>query len=246
MFNSLTKIDRRTFSPDEPAAAPVADPAAPADPVTPEAPAEPAAEPETFVIGQDPAAPAAEAPEAKDGEAPAEPEKPADAPAPLDLTALKPPEGYTALDTAALEAIAPDIEALGLDQAGAQKLMDMAGKVIPQMLKQQIDSMVATRDAEVAAWAKACLTHPEIGPTPQEYAANVALADKALRQFATPQAITMLKDTGLANNPEVVAMFVKIGKAVAEDRVEVADAAAQQKRPLHEKAYGEAFQRGAA
>lgn len=47
--------------------------------------------------------------------------------------------------------------------------------------------------------------------------ANLTLADRALTQFGSPEFKKHLDDTGLGNHPEMVKMFVAIGKAMAED-----------------------------
>ena len=46
---------------------------------------------------------------------------------------------------------------------------------------------------------------------------NLTLADRALTRFGSPEFRKHLDDTGLGNHPEMVKIFVAIGKAMAED-----------------------------
>jgi len=46
---------------------------------------------------------------------------------------------------------------------------------------------------------------------------NLVIANKALGQFGTPELVSLLKETGLGNHPEIVRAFYRAGKAISED-----------------------------
>jgi hypothetical protein len=46
---------------------------------------------------------------------------------------------------------------------------------------------------------------------------NMAVAKKALDSFGTPELRTLLQQSGLGNNPEVIRFMYRAGKAISED-----------------------------
>lgn len=157
-------------------------------PAVPEpTPAEPG--PET-----DPAEPA------KEGEGDAEPEG---VPEAYEFVA---PEGIT-LDPAAVEAFAPVAKDLGLSQSQAQRVVDLYAGL------QQ--SQAEAQAAQAQEWAKQVTTDKEIGGA--KWAQNQALIAQARDQFASPELVQLMEQTGLGNHPEVIKMFVRIGKQIADD-----------------------------
>ena len=51
-----------------------------------------------------------------------------------------------------------------------------------------------------------------------EFDANSAVVRSAVNTFAPPEFVEMLTNSGLINNPVITNMFLKIGKAIGEDR----------------------------
>jgi hypothetical protein len=190
-----------------PAAAPAAT-AAPGNATILSASGEPPAEaPETPTPGTPPEpTPAEPGPEtdpaepAKEGEGDAEPEG---VPESYDFKA---PEGIT-LDPAAVEAFAPVAKDLGLSQSQAQRVVDLYAGL------QQ--SQAEAQAAQAQEWAKQVTTDKEIGGA--KWAQNQALIAQARDQFASPELVQLMEQTGLGNHPEVIKMFVRIGKQIADD-----------------------------
>lgn len=159
-------------------------------------------------------APADHAPAAPAGDKPAD--KPAteteDAPkgAP-EAYEFKPVEGAE-FQPAVLEAFADVAKELDLTQDNAQKVL---AKVGPVMAKVQAEAVQKLR----TEWVEQTQGDKDIGG--EKLAANVALAQKAVTQFGTPELKALLGQTGLGNHPEFVRAFAKIGQAISEDKVVV-------------------------
>lgn len=127
---------------------------------------------------------------------------------------LKLPEN-TLFDAAALEGIEAFAKDLGLAQEAAQKLLERDSQMLDQFAT-HVDAVVKAEHAErVAGWEQAVRTDKELGG--EKFAETQFLADKAVRMFATPEFKQALNETGFGNHPELVRLFVKIGKAISED-----------------------------
>lgn len=127
--------------------------------------------------------------------------------APLELTI---PEGIelAADHRTAIEAIAKDPDLTPTQRA--QKIIDLGAsfsKGIESAIQAQIDS-------NIEAWAVQSKADPEVGGT--AYESNVATAQLALAKFGTPELKDALTATGFGNHPEMIRVFTRIGKAMAE------------------------------
>lgn len=183
-------------TPADPAPAPA--PAAPNEPALGTPPADPAAPP------VDPAAPPADPsdPPVDPADPPAEPE-----PVVYDFTL---PEGYT-LDEELGGKFKEFAAAKNLTKEEAQQLLDLS----LQAQEKQAETYRATQ----AQWIEQAKSDKEFGGT--QFDENSAVANKALDAFGTPELITLLRTTGFGNHPEVIRAFVKVGKAVGEDKLVV-------------------------
>jgi hypothetical protein len=105
---------------------------------------------------------------------------------------------------------------LGLSQEAAQKLIDFQMGV-EQKAAQALTSQWETTHSE---WIKAIETDKDIGgdklKESKAFAAAVLASD-----FATPELKEALNLTGAGNNPAVFKFFVKLGKAMADDKLVV-------------------------
>lgn len=192
-------------APSEPAA-PAADAPAPAaDPAKPEG---------------DKPQPGAEGDKPQDGK-PADGDKPADksddkeqkpegAPEKYEF---KPAEGQE-LDTSALEHFEPIAREMNLTNEQAQKMVDLYGtKIMPMVQQQQVEAWQKTTEQ----WAADVKADKEIGG--DKLTANLSAAQRALEQFGDPELKEYLDSTGLGNHPALVKAFIKVGKAMSEDKV---------------------------
>lgn len=164
--------------------------------------------------GVDAGAAPAENAQPQPGEADAKPEsdpadksaedKPQGAPERYEFTA---PEG-SELDAAVTDAFAGVAKELNLTQEAAQKVVD---KMAPLMAQRQAEQVQAVQKQ----WRDESTADKEFGG--DKLTESLATARKAMDAFASPALKQTLEQTGLGNHPEVIRMFVKVGKAISED-----------------------------
>ncbi|HAS1739594.1 peptidase [Enterobacter hormaechei] len=126
---------------------------------------------------------------------------------------FKPAEGQE-LDAAALEQFEPIARELNLTNEQAQKMVDLYGtKIMPMVQKQQAEAW----QKQTEGWAETVKADKEIGG--DKLTANLSAAQRALEQFGDPELKEYLDSTGLGNHPALVKAFIKVGKAMSEDKV---------------------------
>lgn len=154
------------------------------------------------------AAPVAQTPEQiAAAEAAAAAAKPAGAPE--QYADFTPPEGAT-LDTGVMTKFAETAKALNLPQEAAQKLVDQMAPVMAAQHAAQIESVKAE-------WLATTTADPEIGGA--KLTESVAMAAKAMDQFATPALKEIFNATGFGNHPEMLRFMAKAGRAISEEKV---------------------------
>lgn len=194
--------------------------AAPA-PSEPSAPAADAQAP-----AADPAKPEGDKPQpGTEGDKPQE-DKPADGDKPTDKPDDKEqkqdgaPEKYeftagegVELDTEALKDFEPVARELNLTNEQAQKLVDAYPKILAGVQQRQAEAW----QKQTEGWAETVKADKEIGG--DKLTANLSAAQRALEQFGDPELKEYLDSTGLGNHPALVKAFIKVGKAMSEDKV---------------------------
>lgn len=104
-------------------------------------------------------------------------------------------------------------KAKGLSQEDAQKFADLGVKVA----KMQQENYVRQIEQAQTQWAEEARTDKEIGG--DKFDENAALAKRALDTFGSEALTKMLAESGLGNHPEVLRAFVRVGRAISEDRL---------------------------
>lgn len=191
-------------APSEPSA-PVADAPAPAaDPAKPEGD-----KPQPGTEGDNP-----------QENKPADGDKPADKPDDKEQKAEGAPEKYefkagegVELDTEALKDFEPVARELNLTNEQAQKLVDAYPKILAGVQQRQAEAW----QSQTEQWAADVKADKEIGG--DKLTANLSAAQRALEQFGDPELKEYLDSTGLGNHPALVKAFIKVGKAMSEDKV---------------------------
>lgn len=158
------------------------------------------------LLGAEPAAgeqPQAEArPDAKSVPDPNVPEKAL--PEKYDLAV---PDGMR-LQPGQMQAFETQARELGLTGEQAQKLLETAHSNQAEAAKRHA--------SQVERWAEECRDDPEIGGT--RFDENIGIANAALKRFDPDGRITkILNETGYGNHPDVVRLFSRIGRGIAED-----------------------------
>ena len=171
----------------------------------------PAAEKDIFGFDK-PAEPQAAAAEGEQKPPAATDQKTDQAPAVPDAYAFTLPEGYALSDeqsTAATELF----KSLGLSQEAAQKLIEFDA----QRAAGFGDAQIEQARQQVAAWGEELKNDPDFGGA--KFQESVAVANKALTEFGTPELTTFLKESGLGSHPAVVKFFHNVGKQLGEGQL---------------------------
>ncbi|WP_318587792.1 peptidase [Enterobacter hormaechei] len=151
---------------------------------------------------------------------PADGEKPADKPDDKEQKPEGAPEKYeftagegVELDTEALKDFEPVARELNLTNEQAQKLVDAYPKILAGVQQRQAEAW----QKQTEGWAETVKADKEIGG--DKLTANLSAAQRALEQFGDPELKKYLDSTGLGNHPALVKAFIKVGKAMSEDKV---------------------------
>ncbi|MEB0999103.1 peptidase [Citrobacter freundii] len=155
-----------------------------------------------------------------DGDNPADGNKPTDKPDGKDHKPEGAPEKYefqagegVELDNEALKDFEPVARDLNLTNEQAQKLVDAYPKILAGVQQRQAEAW----QAQTEQWAADVKADKEIGG--DKLTANLSAAQRALEQFGDPELKEYLDTTGLGNHPALVKAFIKVGKAMSEDKV---------------------------
>ena len=120
---------------------------------------------------------------------------------------FKAPEGME-FDEETINLYADAAKEAGLSQEKADIIL---GKIAPHLAQQQIKAV----EKASSEWEAASRADPEFGG--DKLNENLSVAAKAIEQFATPELKTLLNESRLGNNPEVIRLFYRVGKAISED-----------------------------
>jgi len=121
---------------------------------------------------------------------------------------FKAPEGKE-FDPEVINSFSDIAKELDLPQDAAQKMID---KLAPKIQERQMQVIEQVRND----WAQQAQTDKEYGG--KKLTENLAVAKKALDAFGTPELRSLLNESGLGNNPEVIRFMFRAGKAISEDR----------------------------
>lgn len=124
---------------------------------------------------------------------------------------FKAPEG-SELDAKLIEHFTPLAKELGLSNEQAQKVVDL----VPQLQQRIAEQQAEAWGKQVQDWAEAVKADKEIGG--DNFQGSLVAVQKVMQQFGTPELKQMLEQTGMGNNPELVKLIVKVGKAMSEDQ----------------------------
>lgn len=126
-----------------------------------------------------------------------------------DYEAFTMPEGVTLDETGAkdLGALAKE---LNLSQASAQKIVDLA------VAKAQRDAETGAAQLETVreGWRTATKSDKEFGGDKLD--ASLVTAQKALKQFGSPELNELVVGAGLGDHPEFIRLMVRVGNAISE------------------------------
>jgi hypothetical protein len=116
------------------------------------------------------------------------------------------------VDAATADKIASFAKEQGLSPAQAQAIYNRETAAVTAFSAEQ-EKQYNERKSQ---WVETLKNHKEIGG--QHFEKNIQAAHIAMKQFATPEFIKTLEDTGLGNHPNLVEVFYNISKAMADDK----------------------------
>lgn len=97
---------------------------------------------------------------------------------------------------------------LNLTQSAAQRLLDTVGMEIQTNNAKKLEAFNSK-------WIADSKADKEFGG--DKFDANMAITKKALDKFGSPELRTLLQESGLGNNPELIRAFYRAGMAISED-----------------------------
>lgn len=166
----------------------------------------------------------------KDGEDKDDPEKDKAEPDDKDFDSLDMPEDSLLTD-ADMERIVSQAKEQGLGKEAAQKQVEFANGLLKQSQERLNDRHKELSDG----WVKEVRADKEIGG--EKFDESIRLANKALKQFGTNEFIQSLQETKFGNNPEVVRIFARIGKAMDSDKLILGGDHTQPEKSMEELFY---------
>jgi hypothetical protein len=139
---------------------------------------------------------------------------------------VKAPEGLD-IDAEVMAGLTPVFNELGIDNDGAQKLLDAYAPYMQTMMTDAIEKGRSEFASKQASELEALKSDPEFGG--KNWEENRQAAQMAVKQFSDPEMVQFLNDTGLGNSPQMIRMFAKIGKSIGNDNLIVEGSDAGQK-----------------
>lgn len=125
---------------------------------------------------------------------------------------LKIPDGVQ-VDAEALKSFKEIAKQHGIKAEAAQAIVDLQLKAGQEIQKKQ----ALAAEQQQKEWSEKFKNDPELGGAKlAETNKNLA---KAMKAYATPEFRAWLDESGQGDNPEVIRVFNRIGKAMAEDRI---------------------------
>lgn len=119
-----------------------------------------------------------------------------------------------------------------LTQEQAQELVNRESAAVSDFYSKQVQEFEKVK----TQWIDEIKKDQEIGG--DNFAKTAELAKRAVDKFATPQFKEQLEQTGYGNHPELVRVFARIGKLMADDRMVVPSANNSGAKSFEEVFYG--------
>lgn len=115
------------------------------------------------------------------------------------------------LDKSAIDEISKFAEENGLSKSQAQKIIEHQEKTV----RDYTESAKARFNEQTEAWVNDIREDKELGG--ENFEKSVELASRVFKKYAEPEFVQALQESGWGNHPELVRVFTRIGKAMAND-----------------------------
>ena len=145
------------------------------------------------------------------------------------------PEGYSLNEelTSEFNEIAGKYD---MSQKGANELMALAVKLTQQTQTKIEDAYAQAHEARKSEYQKALVNDKEIGGAKLDE--NLKVANLAYVKFAPQEVQDILLETGLNAHPQIVKMFVSIGKQIQHDTIHDGNSPSGEQRSAADILYG--------
>ena len=143
-----------------------------------------------------------------------EPTQPQQEIPPVEYEKFTIPEGLgieLAYDEKAFGEFAAIASELKLSQDQAQKIVNMYAQRQAAYAQEEQNKF----DQMLMDWKEKIEKHREFGGANLEK--SIGAVGRFMKIFGSPELVKVLNDTGLGNNPDIFAAFVKAGRAISED-----------------------------
>lgn len=117
------------------------------------------------------------------------------------------------LDQSKVDEVIAYAKAKGLNNEQAQDLLNREEATLNKFVEDQNEALAKTSQE----WKQQSMSDKEIGGP--EFNKNVEMAHRAIKQYGSETLINYLNESGLGNHPDVVRMFMRIGKAMSNDKI---------------------------
>lgn len=124
---------------------------------------------------------------------------------------------------------------LGLDQEGAQRLIDFEAERVKKAQDVFAEAQNTLMEDTQKRWKKEVKADKEIGGANLEK--NIGVAKIALNKFGTPELKEFLSNTGAEAQPEILRFLFRVGQTVTEDQLDAGNPPSQ-KRDVLDDWYG--------
>jgi len=114
-----------------------------------------------------------------------------------------------------------------LSQEDAQKYADFGVKIAQQAQEGTVEQLSEQWQGTLAKWVGEIKADKELGG--DNLPETLSVARKAIATFGSDALKQTLEETGMTNNPELLRVFYRIGKALSDDSFHSGNAAAGQK-----------------
>lgn len=102
-----------------------------------------------------------------------------------------------------------------LPQAEAQKYADFGAKLVQKAQESTVQVMQEHWQETVSKWVDEIKTDKDLGG--DKLPETLAVARKVIDTFGGSELISVLEETGMTNNPELLRFVYRIGKATSDD-----------------------------
>lgn len=149
------------------------------------------------------------------------------------------PEGYT-LSPEQLAEATPLFKKLGLTQEQADELMAFDAKRAlaansPEAQEAAQAAAVEAFNKQVDEWVGTLKADPQFGGA--KFDENVAVAQKAMAAYGSPELTAMLDESGLGSHPEFVRLMHRVGKELGEGKLHRTTTEQPSERSLADRMY---------